>query len=49
MVMSGKHSGPPKFKPIQGLRYVEELELDGWTYILERDGERPVRYQQIKG
>jgi hypothetical protein len=35
------------FEPIQGLRYVEELEINSRWYALERDGERSKKYREI--
>jgi hypothetical protein len=36
------------FKPAQGLQYVEELKIGLRQYVLEKDGERPVRYRGIR-
>lgn len=35
------------FEPCQGLRYVEELEIGWHRFVLEKDGNRPVRYRKI--
>jgi hypothetical protein len=36
-----------KFKPIQGQRYIEKFEINDVLYILEKDGEQPMRYRRI--
>jgi hypothetical protein len=38
--------GLANFKPAQRLRYVEELKIDQVQYVLEKDGDRPVRYRR---
>jgi hypothetical protein len=39
--------GIADFKPTQGLRYVEELIIHLTRYVLERDGDQPMRYREI--
>jgi hypothetical protein len=40
--------GISNFKPTQGLRYVEELIIGPTRYMLERDGEQPMRYREVR-
>jgi hypothetical protein len=41
------------FEPVQGLRYVDNLEIEEWeiyrtAYALVKDGERTVGYREIR-